>query len=104
MAKNFFGVNLEGLEVDHIDGNKLNNVLTNLEVVTSHENTMRAYHSGLQPEGTGYFPKKIKNLETGDVYDSANDAARAMGVSRGRMSVAARRHQRVRGQRFEYVD
>lgn len=35
------------LQVDHIDGNKLNNNLNNLEYVTPKENTNRAWEKGL---------------------------------------------------------
>lgn len=35
------------LQIDHIDGNKLNNRLDNLEYVTPKENTQRAWKSGL---------------------------------------------------------
>lgn len=37
----------EGYETNHKDGNKLNNSLYNLEVVTHSENMSHAYHSGL---------------------------------------------------------
>lgn len=35
------------LQVDHIDGNKQNNNLNNLEYVTPKENTIRAWNKGL---------------------------------------------------------
>lgn len=34
----------EGLEINHIDGNKSNNHLSNLEMVTAHENMLHAVH------------------------------------------------------------
>jgi len=40
------GYTRQEVEVDHVDGNKLNNDLSNLEWVTHRENTMRAFTRG----------------------------------------------------------
>lgn len=37
------------LQVNHIDGNKLNNNIRNLELVTSYENNHHAYNNDLRP-------------------------------------------------------
>lgn len=48
VAKTFIKNELNKKQVNHIDGNKSNNVVTNLEWVTPSENLIHAYKIGLQ--------------------------------------------------------
>lgn len=48
VAKYFVDGYKQGLVVNHKDGNKLNNVYTNLEWVTSSENNLHAFRLGLK--------------------------------------------------------
>lgn len=64
-------------EVNHIDGNKSNNVVNNLEWCSSSDNLYHAYQIGLKhKEG-----KAVVCVETGEVFDSVKAANKAMGVS-----------------------
>lgn len=68
-------------EIDHIDGNKANNHLINLEVVTHKENMRRASAKGLR-HFTGV---RCIDLDTHIVYDTYQSASRAIGGKRGEM-------------------
>lgn len=47
VAEHFLGGVPEGMQVNHIDGNKANNHVTNLEFVSCHENMKHAAATGL---------------------------------------------------------
>lgn len=69
------------LQVDHLDGNKLNNVLSNLEWVTTKENCERAGKVGLSPK---CIPISVLDVLTGNVdkYPSATAYALSVGMSK----------------------
>jgi len=83
--------------VNHINGDKCNNILYNIEWATSSENMQHACDTGLRPisdlmRKTGrmsknllsgrneYTIKLVLNEETGIYYESATDAAYSIGI------------------------
>lgn len=68
VAEAFIGPRLEAHQVNHIDGDKFNNRVTNLEYVTPKENIRHSIAIGLRwnfkgrPKLTEYQVKKIKAL------------------------------------------
>lgn len=78
----FYGAS--NLQVNHIDGDKRNNCLDNLEYCTQSENMLHAYKTGLE-KALGI---KIICLDDGIVYESA--AAVAGGSSGAKVLMACR--------------
>ena len=65
----------KGLIVNHIDGNKTNNVYTNLEWVTLQRNAQHAVEHGLSKNN-----KPIMCIETQDVFSSIKEASEWCGL------------------------
>lgn len=59
VAEHFIPNPLNKPEVNHIDGNKLNNNVCNLEWVTSSENSLHAIKTGLQKPTKPHLGKKL---------------------------------------------
>ena len=78
-------INNHKLTVDHKDGNRLNNNLENLELVSIKENIQRAFNTGLMHNN-----KNIKLINKNNNYDrtyrSMAEASRVMNKNRGYIS------------------
>ncbi len=67
-------------EVNHIDGNKSNNHFKNLEWCTRAQNMKHAADNGLMGKRSIYFGKKVININTGEIYETAKDASIISGI------------------------
>ena len=96
-----------GLTIDHVDGNKLNNRLSNLEAVTYRENMNRGIKNGLFPHGHNHHCRKLDDCKilTIITYEAAGrtmkEAYDVFGVSSGSVSSAV---SGVAWERYKFGD
>lgn len=101
-------------QVNHIDGNKLNNRLENLEWCTYSENSLHAYNVlGITPSGFGRFGRESnkarvviqKTLDGKFIkkWYCASDAVREQGFDSGGITNACRKkYKQHKGYKWEY--
>lgn len=85
IAQAFLGMKPNGFDpncvVDHIDGDKTNNRIDNLELVSQKENDTRA-RKRVKQRTCGI---KCIDLDSGEIFNSFTDAAKSVGKGQGEM-------------------
>lgn len=82
VADAFIEKKAEGLEVNHKDGDKANNAVDNLEWCTKSENLAHSYRVLHRKWNAGRPRVQVLCVETGEVFDSIANAAKAKGVDK----------------------
>lgn len=101
VADSFYDGDHSGLDVNHIDGNKLNNHISNLEFCTRQTNIRHAFDSGLKRPSRMI---KVRVIETGKEYESIRECARSIGVDQSMIcQYLAGTLRSVNGYHFEKV-
>ena len=90
------------VEVNHIDENKSNNHVDNLEWITHKENMN---HGTRTERSTKIRSKKIRCIETNEIYNSMAEVERKLGLNQGSISrVCNGKRKTCGGYHWEYVD
>lgn len=106
IAHCWIGQRQDGMEINHIDGNKANNAASNLEYVTSSQNKAHALRLGLMKTGKGHHATKpVKLTKNGQVVvlNGSREISDFGLLPQNVHRVARGERKHIKGWKAEYV-
>jgi len=101
-------------QINHKDGNKLNNSLDNLEWCTKSHNMKHMYDIGLKKYKPLHYKnmfgvdhnrsKKVRCIESGIIYESMSEAGRKLKISYSSVSWSIKNKRPIFGMHFEIAE
>lgn len=82
VAEQFIGKIGEGMEVDHIDGDRTNNKLNNLRIVSHAENIKNAKQRGVFDKGQNAFKGKLKKEQIKEIQSLISNGLDNAGIAK----------------------
>jgi hypothetical protein len=103
VAQHFLENPLLKQQVNHINGDKMNNQVTNLEWVTNQENVQHAYNNGLNKKVSPVLQYDKEGSEFIKEFKSIQDASNELGISNSSISACCRgKTKQTHGFHFKY--
>lgn len=96
--------NPEDIEINHIDGNKQNNTLSNLEWCTSSQNSLHSYSTGLSKKGSDRPSSKLTEEHVRSIPSLLRDGYTIKRISKEFNVSTTAIHHVLTGRSFGYLN
>jgi hypothetical protein len=101
VAATFLSNNIDGMVINHKDGDKANNIIENLEIVTQKENISHSYLTGLSTRNN-----KVQIIQVDEIgsivakFDSMTEAESKTNINRGNIHKGINSKSTIKGYRW----